>query len=468
MASRPLPRYFVTRSNDEWSDANMVSTLEPYHAIDSFFLGGRHVVEREWLVTIDAAGFLRALAGDELSDLPEIVQQDLAFNEVIGSAASRSIDGSEIYLFNLEALEQPPETPGLNDPVYLYGTLYGPFPAASDESLKGVQGQLTVNRIDLLAGIVNSSQYSFHYQTEAGGVTQRCFNFLLPGDREEEIMRGKGLVMAYPLMPGDIGLGDPWNEYLVSNLIFDMLSALKDDIEKEKVNHPLKDMVLPVVNRFSFEKDLEARGYVIKGEVAMRQPGAAGGLPNILPDVLSKPLPSAVTNAIGKIIKDKFTLPPEATVDEFISLARRALEKLPGYPPPRAKALQSRVRNASVEARGNASRKTAPPPRPINIPDNTINETQPSRKARRSEWMEDFISSHRAPASTNSETRLTNLSNAAESAHKASIQRPAGKSQPNWMNDFGQDKSNNKEEQQQKSQKAKPSEAKPDWMKDFD
>lgn len=445
----------------------MISQLEPVHAIDSFFLGGRHVAEREWLVTIDAAGSLKAICDDELSNLPEEVQQDLAFNEVIGSAASRTIDGQEFYIFHLEALEQPPETPGLNDPVYLYGTMYGPFPASTDDSYRGIQGQLTVNRIDLLAGIVNSAQSSFHYQTGAAGSTQRCFNILLPGDREEEIMRGKGLVMTYPLMPGDIGLGDPWNEFLVSNLIYDMLDALKDDIQKEKVNHPLRDMILPVVSRFAFENDLKSQGYVIKGETAMRQPGAAGGLPNLLPDVLNKPLPKSITNAIGKIIKDKFTLPPEGTVDDFIALARETLVKLPGYPPPRAKALQSRVRSASVEARAGQSRKTAAAPRPIKTPTGTVTAPRPSQKSKKSEWMNDFISTHRQdPAQT--ETRLTDWKYIDPPVANQSKNRLSSKNSE-WLNDFSSQKLPGKEEKT-KPQKSepKPSEVKPDWMKDFE
>ncbi len=478
MSSRPLPRYFVSRSDSEWSEQGIISTLEPVHAIDSFFLGGRHVVEREWLVTIDAAGFLRALSDEELSELPEVVQQDLAFNEVIGSAASRSMDGVEFYTFHLEALEQPPETPGLNDPVYLYGTLYGPFPAASDESLRGIQGQLTVNRLDLLAGLVNSANYSFHYQTGAAGSTSRCFNILLPGDREEEINRGKGLVMAYPLMPGEIGLGDPWNEFLVSTLIFDMLAALKEDIEQEKVNHPLRTMTLPVVNRFSFEKDLEANGYVIKGDMAMRQPNVANLLPNILPDVLKHPLPSAVTNAIGKVIKDKFTLPPEGTVDDFIALARETLEKLPGYPPPRAKALQNRVHQASVEARGGASRKQAAPPKPVKTPQGKVATPPPSQKTKKSEWMNDFIVTHRQPEGP-PETRLTNLKSVASTVSKQAPQKTAT---PAWMNDFQTSpavpqkaapiKEKTQTETPKKDSASKPqpkqSDPKPDWMKDFE
>ncbi len=452
MATRPLPRYFVAGPDSEWPD-DKVNLLEPTHAIDSFFLGGRHVVEREWLVTIDACGTLRPLADDEISDLPSVVQQDLAFNEVIGSAAQRSIEGTEFYLFHLEALEQPPETPGLNDPVYLYGTIYGPFPSKSQDNYRGIQGQLTVNRIDLLAGFVNSAAYSFHYQTDAGGATQRCFNVLLPGDREEEIMRGKGIVFAYPLMPGDIGMGEPWNEFLVSNLIFDMLSALKDDLEKEKISHPLCNMTLPVTSRYSLEQELQSRGYTIKGEVATRPPGAAIGLPSV------------VSKALGYVVQDKYTLPPEGDVDEFVRIARDALSRLPGYPPPRAKALASRVHAASVEARANTARKTAAPPRPIKTPTGAVSQPPPV-KAKKADWMNDFITTHRTTSSAN-DTRLTNLSQIAASAETTKKQQASrSPAQPSWMNDF-KDAPVQKEEKNEVKQK-KSSEKTPDWMKDFE
>ncbi len=457
MATRPLPRYFVSGPDSEWPDEK-VSLLDPTHAIDSFFLGGRHVVEREWLVTIDAGGTLRPLADDDISNLPSVVQQDLAFNEVIGSAAQRSIEGIEFYLFHLEALEQPPETPGLNDPVYLYGTIYGPFPSKSEENYRGIQGQLTVNRIDLLAGFVNSAPYSFHYQTDAGGATQRCFNILLPGDREEEIMRGKGIVLAYPLMPGDIGMGEPWNEFLVSNLIFDMLSALKDDLEKEKINHPLCHMTLPVTSRYSLEQELQSRGYVIKGEVATRPPGAAIGLP------------SMVTKALGCIVQDKYDLPPEGDIDEFVRIARESLNKLPGYPPPRTKALASRVHAASVEARAGTARKTAAAPRTIKTPTGNVAQPPPV-KAKKADWMNDFITTHRTAPSVN-ETRLTNLSQVAASAESTKKQQASRTpAQPNWMNDFQQQEAPKKKEESKDVKQQKGSDKNPenpDWMKDFE
>lgn len=496
MAARQLPRYFVTRSDPEFPNSGR-SQLEPCHAIDSFFLGGRHLVENEWVVTIDATGILKPVEGDELSDLNEIVQQDLAFNEVIGSAASRTIDSNEFYTFYLEAMEQPPETPGINDPLYLYGTLYGPFPAKSEESYVGIEGQLTVNRIDFLAGVVQSGNHAFHYQADGTGNSsaQRCFHILLPGDREEEIARGKGLIFAYPLMPQEVVMGEPWNEQLLAGLIYDVLSALKEDIAKEKIRHPITDMTLPVANRYWFIQQLESRGYVIKGDMAIRQPGASAGLPALL------------SSALGKLINDKVELPPEASIDEFIQLAKRTLEKLPGYPPPRTRALQARVRQASVEARAESGRKTAPsPPRPIKTPIKSATEMteypinpQPSPvpQPRKVDWMGDFIATH---GHSYGDTRLSNISEMASASANAKQQQK--RAQPDWMSDFSdtpapgpspQEKaqewktlepthnepkrSEPKKDETKKSDtkkkegvkdSGKTSQSKPEWMSDFD
>ena len=199
----------------------------------------------------------------------------------------------------------------------------------------------------------------------------------------------------------------------------------------------------------------------------MRQPNVAGLLPNILPDVLKNPLPKAVTNAIGKVIKDKFTLPPEGTVDDFIALARETLKNLPGYPPPRAKALQNRVRSASVEARTGTARKTAVAPRPIKTPAGNISTPQQQKKAKKADWMNDFITTHRQP-SGGTETRLTDLTTVATTAKKEAVSKPTSKN-PDWMNDFGsQNGPAKKEEKKPQESQLKPSEAKPDWMIDFD
>ncbi len=467
MSQRPLPRYFVSRQNDD-SFADCISTLDPCHAIDSFFIGGRHMVEREWVVTIDSAGYLKATDGEKLGSLPAEVQQDLAFNEVIGSAANRTLDSSSVYLFYLEALEQPPETPGLNDPVYLYGTLYGPFPSSSSESSRGLNGQLTINRMDLLAGLVDSAKFAFNYQS-VGSETQRCFNLLLPGDREEEIAQGKGLVMAYPLMPAEVVMGEPWNEIVVSGLLFDILSALKEDLEKEKVNHPLRNMTLPVPNRAWLEQQLETNGYQIKGNIATRLPGANTGIPKML------------SYALGHLIKDKTTLPPQGTINDFIEIAESTIKHLPGFPSTRLKALRSRVRPVSPEARAQGSRAKSAPPQPARIP---AGQTFPAQMGnapavKKADWMQDFITKHRPGGA--GETRLTTMSGLANSSQAKPAKKPEKQetklnAKPDWMSDFdGQpvgrenikpEAKTDKKEKKKESSPQNESQNK-DWMKDF-
>lgn len=479
MSQRPLPRYFVSRQNDD-SFADCLSTLDPCHAIDSFFIGGRHLVEREWVVTIDSAGYLKAVDGDKLGKLPAEVQQDLAFNEVIGSAANRTLDSSAVYLFYLEALEQPPETPGLNDPVYLYGTLYGPFPSSSNESLRGINGQLTVNRMDLLAGLVDSARFAFNYQS-VGNETLRCFNLLLPGDREEEIAQGKGLVMAYPLMPAEVVMGEPWNEIVVCGLVFDILSALKEDLEKEKVNHPLRSMTLPVPNRAWLEQQLESNGYQIKGNIATRLPGSNTGIPKML------------SYALGHLIKDKTTLPPQGTINDFIEIAEATIKHLPGFPSTRLKALRSRVRDVSPEARAQGSRTKTAPPQPARIPVGQVFPAQMGNApaAKKADWMQDFITKHR-PAGAG-ETRLTTISGLANSRPSQPAKVPAKaetklNAKPDWMSDFdgqpvgkenikSEGQTEKKEKKNENSQQNKPQKQQQnqkqnqqknqDWMKDF-
>lgn len=420
------------------------------------------MVEREWVVTIDSAGCLKATDGEKLGSLPAEVQQDLAFNEVIGSAACRTLDSSHVYLFYLEALEQPPETPGINDPVYLYGTLYGPFPAPSGESARGIPGQLTINRMDLLAGLVDSAKYAFNYQSvSSGSQTQRCFNLLLPGDREEEIAQGKGLVMAYPLMPAEVVMGEPWNEIVISGLVFDVLSALKEDLEKEKVNHPLRTATLPVPNRTWVVQQLETNGWAVKGNVATRLPGATMGMNKML------------SMALGTLLKDKMTIPPQGNIDDYIELAEMTIRNLPGFPPSRLKVLRNRVRPVSPEARAQGSRAKTAPVQPARTPKGQTFPAQMGNAppAKKADWMQDFIAGHR-PSGTG-ETRLTTMSGLANNrpakppiaVKKAETKLNA---KPDWMSDFDAPqvgKENIKPEAQERKKEKKEENS---WMNDFE
>ena len=73
----------------------------------------------------------------------------VSFHEVAGGSR-RLLRAAELYLFELQLVEQAADRPGFDDPVHLYGTLLGPLsPAGLGEV---TEGQLTVTRADLLEG----------------------------------------------------------------------------------------------------------------------------------------------------------------------------------------------------------------------------------------------------------------------------------------------------------------------------
>ncbi len=409
----------------------------PDHIVDSFFIGARHLAEREWAVAVDAASNLQALpleSGD-LFETAETVQTELSYHEMAGGRG-RLIEASEFFLFHLELLEQPPGTPGWNDPVYLYGTLYGSYPAAAGRRPAGVEGQLTVTRGDLLEGLILGADYAFRYShSNAGaghasqaGLPPRFFHLILPADREEEIQQGRGVALAYPLLPAELSLANASNEIVVKQLLYDILVAIKDDLERERIAHPMRSMTIPVPSRFVLEQQLLSEGYSVNGDTAVKKIKGGEGFKGFLAGVF------------GSLMSESLELPPEADVDQFLEISRRALNALPGWPSPRAAALRNRVRPASAEAYRNAARRRPAQPAQIRVPQPGEASPHPQiRQVRQGsappdappdhppdhppDWMQDFIAAHHRPDAA--PPRLTPTS-----------KRPAPAPKPEWMKDF--------------------------------
>ena len=56
---RTLPRFFVGRADAQNAGHPPdVGDLSPAHIVDSFFIGSRHLDEREWIVAVDILGGL--------------------------------------------------------------------------------------------------------------------------------------------------------------------------------------------------------------------------------------------------------------------------------------------------------------------------------------------------------------------------------------------------------------------------
>src|SRR5262249_32282812 len=155
------------------------------------------------------------------------------------------------------------------------------------------------------------------------------FHLLLPGDREDEIRRGAGIVLAYPLLPPELTLNDVSNELVVSQLLYDILVSLKEDLEREQIVHPLRSIVLPVPSRTTLERQLISQGYEIKGGTAVKKAESGGGFQGLLATVF------------GQFMSDRLDLPPEGGTDDFLNLAVTTLNTLPGWPSPRVSVLRS-------------------------------------------------------------------------------------------------------------------------------
>ncbi len=444
MAKPLLPKYFVSRADGVVRP--LAEMLPPAHVLDAFFVGGPHLVEREWIVATDAVGNLMAMPDENRAALPETLQAELAFHEMIGMQRKRLLEVAEFFLFYVQFLEQPVQAPGLNDPVYLYGTLFGPYPTSAGQPPAGRQGQLTVTRADLLEALAQGAQYAFRYVGTSGAeqASPRCFHFLLPADREEELERGRGFVLAYPLLPPELIINDVSNEVTVRQLAYDVLSALRDDLRSAGVRHPLCDTTLPVPSRYLLEQELQSKGYEINGDTARKKQTADEGFQGWL------------ASAFGTLMSERLELPPEASTDEFVMLAARTLDTFAGWPSPRATALRNRVRLAPPEAYRHA-RQQPHTPIQIKIPATTAPSPPkppiPTYPERLPTWIQDFIATHRQPSQ--SAPSLTST------ATTSATQEP--KTKPDWMEDFATHSTHDPQTPDKPAAKAKP-----DWMKDFE
>ncbi|HEX5083328.1 MAG TPA: hypothetical protein VFY40_14885 [Blastocatellia bacterium] len=454
MTQRSFPRYFIGRSDALSQDDSPVELLPPEHVIDSFFIGGRHLLERELAVAVDCLGNLRALTLDDLDMFPAAARTELAYHDMSGAGQRRLLETAEFFLFRLELLEQPAGTPGWNDPVYLYGTLYGPWPSTDPKHAAGIEGQLTITRGDLLDGLVRGTGHAFRYAGSGGARDARLFHMLLPGAREDEIRRGSGIVLAYPLLPAELTLTDVSNELVVGQLLYDILVALKEDLEREQIVHPLRSIVLPVPSREALERQLMSQGYEIKGGAAVKKVESGGGFQGVLATVF------------GPLMSDRLELPPEGKADDFLDLAVTTLNTLTGWPSPRIAALRSCVRPVPEDAYRNAlTRRFTPTPQVRTPQPSAIQLSQQAPQARQvrpvrpaneprdlTDWMQDFITSHREPGAP--PPRLTSTS--------AMNRTPMGQERE-WMKDFASQAAD-KHRKPDKSD----SRMKPEWLDDFE
>jgi hypothetical protein len=272
---------------------------------------------------------------------------------------------------------------------------------------------------------------------------------MLPVDREDRIQKGRGVALAYPLMPTELLTANPANEIVMNQLVFDMLTAMKNDLTKGNDENPLRTRVIPVPSRPQLEQELVKQGFRIEGDTAVKTTAQATGMVGEL-----------LLAVFGEYVQKKVKLPPEGTITQFADIAQKALVALAGWPTPRSQALQARIKTPGATgkpvpkvtipisvptepppvqqtARPSAPpRPTAPPP-PLPTPPGPPprpNIYKPRGKAR-PDWMEDFVDAHRKPGKA--APKLTRVADLEPSHHQERSQpKKDSRRKPDWMKDF--------------------------------
>jgi len=364
-----LPRYFTPRAGGLPHDAatGMVSVLDVF----TLEYGGACA---DWIVGLDADGSVAARRLEPVDALPSSLHGQIAFHEVSGGGR-RAIHLDTLFVFEMRLLEQAPDCPGVNDPVFLYGSLIGPLscdPAARESPRpRHIEGQLTVKRGDLLAGLASGAAWAFRTADANGGRMARTLSLLAGADNIEAIRAGHGAVLIYPLLGVDAELFAmaPGNEDVVSRILYDVLFAWWTDAARD-AQPALRDAAsLPVPSRAQHEQRLVRDGFEIRQDRAVRpRRGWVGALPGFLGE-------------------QRLTLPAEADAAGFIELATEALLSAPEWPSPAVTALNGRVHDQTTWSNLAAS----PMPARSSSPSSS---SSPSASRPLPGWMQGFIADH--------------------------------------------------------------------------
>ncbi|MCZ7649207.1 MAG: hypothetical protein M5U26_28790 [Planctomycetota bacterium] len=293
-----------------------------------------------WGVVMDGDGRLRTLPYRDKGRLPDLLQVQLSAQTQL--ALPRALDVERVFLFALESLEHLADTPGFNDPVSLCGTLHGPFPVhpSQESQPRSCRGRFCVSRADVLEGLVRAEPFVFHGAGARvrGEKSVRTCHLMLPAGLSESPQARADAVLAYPLPIAFRGAID--NTLLAAALAYDVLAELQDDLRRAEVRGAFPEQILPVPSRSGLETRLRSKGYEIRNGYAYA-PAA-------------KPASSWLGRLFDGLLRKREELPPEGSLEEFLRIARHALEGLPGWPTAQAQALrqQCRVLEASWPREG--------------------------------------------------------------------------------------------------------------------
>lgn len=199
--------------------------------LDLFSLGDRVLRERTVAVGVDPAGRLTTADPRDPSCFFDGAHQQLVLHQVSAKAGPRHLALDGLWLFDLQVVEQVTDPSTLNDPVFLYGTLFGPMGAGPLEARKG---QLAVTRADVLEAFVRSMEHRFGSGARTdGGPTDKSHSLLLPGDADEALDRGDGFILAVPVPPPELA-DTHGNGAQVRFVVHQVLAQVQADVDGRK------------------------------------------------------------------------------------------------------------------------------------------------------------------------------------------------------------------------------------------
>jgi len=288
------PKFFVPEG-----DVPEYGTRPLVHTVASFRTEGPHADPAEWVILTDDRGMLYRMKPGRRAVMPPAVLAELSHQEILSEPWV--LDAASVSLMAVESMEAGPDLPGLNDPIYLTGVLVGPLPADAPGAMRG---KLMVTRGDLLEAVSRAEATVFH-GTDTAVFPVRWHALLLPGDDEDQIRAGRGLVLAIPISATELELGMSGNDDAIQTMTRDVLAALRDDAKRTQRTSALAELRIPG---------------------ARWEPGRT---------------PRPKRSLMAKMFLTEAPPPPEPPLS---GVAREALLSLPGWPTPRAHAVAERLR----------------------------------------------------------------------------------------------------------------------------
>lgn len=271
---QPWPSHFQPAPVADSSERSLVEPL-PVSLLDVFFLRRSRAARPQLMAILSClGGGIVATPVSEATPFAPAIQAQLTTASVQTRGQFRVLTARELWIATLDAVDQAVETSGLNDPVYLYGTLQ--WLAEADErtvSLSALNqpGSATVGRLDLLAACAGASATGLQLAERDAFVYQ----LLLPLGPGQLIEQGQALGLFYPTLDPAV-FASPDNRVVLLRIAYELLARLQQDLHVELPNHPFTKLLLPVPSRQRLEAELVADGYRIQGNSALKATGAPG------------------------------------------------------------------------------------------------------------------------------------------------------------------------------------------------